>query len=171
MKTIWEGTSKRCKSYYPQLFFERVYELNPVYDKGNHEDTFEFFIFLFNYLSDDCSFDIVRPKVMTDRERSWYSQLQGRSSYFVDLFYYQLRNTKLCWRCQKPNLNFDSDNSIMLPVPVKNESVRLEALLKEYLKENLVSEYSCSACKSSATIVNRKAIVIDPEIFVIVLKR
>ncbi|XP_018568751.1 ubiquitin carboxyl-terminal hydrolase 2 [Anoplophora glabripennis] len=171
MKTIWEGTAKNCKTYYPQSFFNKVYELNPVYSKGNHEDTFEFFIFLFNHLSEDCSFDLVRPKVMTDRERSWYSQLQGRSSYFVELFYYQLKNTKICWCCQKPNLNFDSDSSLMLPVPVKNESVRLEALLKEYLKENLVSEYSCSECKSSATIVNRKAIVIDPEILVIVLKR
>ncbi|KAJ8930836.1 hypothetical protein NQ314_016253 [Rhamnusium bicolor] len=171
MKALWEGTFKRPKSHYPQMFFEKVYELNPVYNKGNHEDTFEFFIFLFNLLSEDSSFDMPRPKIMTEREKSWYAVLQGRSSYFIDLFYYQLRNTRVCWHCQKPNYVFDSDSSLMLPVPQNKERCNLEMLLREYLRENLVADYSCSDCKHSATIVNRKAIVLDPEILIIVLKR
>ncbi|KAJ8982805.1 hypothetical protein NQ317_010426 [Molorchus minor] len=139
--------------------------------KGNHEDTFEFFMFLFSQLSEDCSFELPRPQIMTEREKSWYSQLGGRSSYFIDLMHYQLKNTKVCWRCQKPNYTFDNDNTLMLPIPEKRENCNLEYMLKEYMKENLVVDYSCVECKTVVTIVNIKDIVQDPAILIILLKR
>ncbi|CAH1153604.1 unnamed protein product [Phaedon cochleariae] len=169
MRELWGGTPDNPKHYFIEPFKRKLCETAPNFDRGNHEDAFEFFIFLFNLISDDCSFDLSPPPVMTESQKAWFGHLQGRSSFLIDAFYYQLKNTKTCYYCRRTYLSFDTDSTLMLAMD--NAACSLQPMIEEYMKDNRVQDYSCSDCKSTSSILNRKEIVVDPEVLVIILKR
>ncbi|CAG9855464.1 unnamed protein product [Phyllotreta striolata] len=169
LRELWGGTYQKPKVFLIQEFKDRICEFAPMYDRNTHEDCFEFFMFLFNALSEDCAVDLPRLKMMTESEKAWYGHLQGRTSFLVDNFYYQLKNTKFCCNCKKVNLSFETDSTLMLPVATRTSHLR--DMIAEYLRESRLTDFSCSNCKSTGTIINKKDLVVEPEVLVIVLKR
>ncbi|XP_050310918.1 uncharacterized protein LOC126746630 [Anthonomus grandis grandis] len=172
IQNLCQGTENDKKVFKPSAFYDVVCRLDPVYKKGNHEDCMEFFLFLFNHLNDDCGTDIKKKSVMIEREKAWYSQLQGRTSFWVDLFYHQFRNTKICQMCRAKADSYETDNTLMLPVPYRPglRSVNLRDLINEYLEDNQILDYKCSKCQNLG-VINTKEVVVAPEILVLVLKR
>lgn len=172
IKTLCQGTEYDKKVHRPTIFYDVVCRLDPVYKKGRHEDCMEFFLFLFNHLSDDCSTDIKKNTVMIERGKAWYNHLQGRTSFWVDLFYYQFKCTKICQVCNLKADSYETDNTLMLPVPYRPslKIVHLKELIDEYLEDNQILDYKCSRCQHMR-VINKKSVVIEPEILVIVLKR
>ncbi|KAL1498103.1 hypothetical protein ABEB36_008957 [Hypothenemus hampei] len=172
IRVLCEGTETDKKIYKPSAFYDVVCRLNPIYKKGNHEDCMEFFLFLFNYINDDCSFDIKTSGVKLEREKAWYSHLQGRTSVWVDLFYHQFKSTKICQTCHSKADSYEIDNTLMLPVPFRPglRMVHLKDLIDEYLEDNQILDYKCSKCQNLG-VINKKTVVVAPEILVIVLKR
>ncbi|XP_030761435.1 ubiquitin carboxyl-terminal hydrolase 8-like [Sitophilus oryzae] len=171
VRALCEGTEYDKKVYRPTSFYDVVCKLDPVYKKGNHEDCMEFFLFLLNHLNDDCAQDIT-TKVMSEREKSWYSHLQGRTSFWVDLFYHQFQCTKICQVCHLQAVSYETDNTLMLSVPYRAtlRMVHLKELIHEYMEDNQILDYKCSRCQNMK-VINRKNIIVEPEILVIVLKR
>ncbi|KAH1009843.1 hypothetical protein HUJ04_002148 [Dendroctonus ponderosae] len=172
IRVLCEGTETNKKVYKPSAFYDTICKLDSLYKKGNHEDCMEFFLFLFNYLNDDCSYDITKKSVMIEREKAWYSQLQGRTSLWVDLFYHQFKCTKICQTCHNKADSYETDNTLMLPVPYRPglKSVKLGNLIDEYLEDNQILDYKCSKCQNLG-VINKKQVVVAPEILVLVLKR
>lgn len=169
MNDLWNGTETEPQILNHKYFRDEVGVLCPMYAKGHHEDTFEFFMFLFNVISDDCIRTIKRPLVMTEAQKSWYNHFQGNTSFLIDKFYYQMKNTQLCVNCKDPNYTFEVDSTLMLSVP--NRPAYLTDLIEDYLRQNIITEYSCSECKSCGSIVNVKEVVLEPEVLVVILKR
>ncbi|VEN55072.1 unnamed protein product [Callosobruchus maculatus] len=169
-KKLWEGTEDNPKIYHPQMLRDKISRVNTMYEKGSHEDAFEFFLFFFDQLSQDCIVDMPRPPVMTESEKAWYSALQGRSSQLIDSFFYQLENTKICFRCKKKSSYFETEGTLNLSMRT-TEPCKLEDLLDDYMADYLVSDFSCQQCKCTMTIINKRRIVVDPEVLVIALKR
>ncbi|XP_066261095.1 ubiquitin carboxyl-terminal hydrolase 8-like [Euwallacea similis] len=172
IQALCDGTESNRKVFRPSAFYDTVCKLDQIYKKGNHEDCMEFFLFLFNRLNDDCSYDIKTKRVMIEREKAWYSQLQGRTSLWVDLFYHQFRCTKICQSCHLKADSYETDNTLMLPVPYRPglTMVHLRDLINEYQEDNQILDYKCSKCQNLG-VVNTKEVVVAPEILVIVLKR
>lgn len=172
IRTLCEGAETDTKVYKPNAFYNTVCQLDSVYKKGNHEDCMEFFLFLFNHLNDDCSYDLKKKSVMIEREKAWYSHLQGRTSFWVDLFYHQFKCTKICLVCHSKADSYETDNTLMLPVPYRPNlrMVHLRDLINEYLEDNQILDYKCSKCQNLG-VVNKKEVVVAPEILVLVLKR
>ncbi|CAG9768504.1 unnamed protein product [Ceutorhynchus assimilis] len=173
IQSLCEGAENDRKVFRPTAFYEAVSRLDPLYSKGNHEDCMEFFIFLFNQLHDDCAFDLRRQTgVMLERTKSWYTHLQGRTSFWVDLFYHQFKCTKTCLVCKATVDSYETDNSFMLPVPHDPgvRSVQLKHLISNYLQDNQILDYKCSKCKNLG-VINTKEITLAPEILVLILKR
>lgn len=168
LRELWGGTAYRHRTFFISQFKNRICEFAPMYDNNSHEDCFEFFLFLFNAVSEDCSIDLP-SQVMTESEKAWFGQLQGRSSFWIEMFYFQFKNMKVCCNCHKTNLSFDTEGLLLLPVP--NKDCTLDSLISEHLQENRLIDYSCSNCKSLNTIVNRKEVSVEPEILAVVLKR
>ncbi|XP_056645415.1 uncharacterized protein LOC130450803 [Diorhabda sublineata] len=168
LRELWGGTAQRHRTFFISQFKNRICEFAPMYDNNTHEDCFEFFLFLFNAVSEDCSIDLP-SQVMTESEKAWFGQLQGRSSFWIEMFYFQFKNMKVCCNCHKTNLSFDTEGLLLLPVPNKN--CTLDNLISEHLQENRLIDYSCSNCKSFNTIINRKEVSVEPEILAVVLKR
>ncbi|CAG9828409.1 unnamed protein product [Diabrotica balteata] len=168
LRELWGGTLSSHKTFYISQFKNRICEFAPIYDKGTHEDCFEFFIFLFTAVSEDCSADLPR-EMMTESEKAWYGQLQGRSSFWIDSFYFQLKNLKVCCNCRKVNPTYDTDSLLLLSVP--NKACHLQNMVADYLKEVKLTDFSCNNCKFTDTIINKKELTVEPEILAIVLKR
>uniref|UniRef100_A0A6P7GT98 ubiquitinyl hydrolase 1 n=1 Tax=Diabrotica virgifera virgifera TaxID=50390 RepID=A0A6P7GT98_DIAVI len=168
LRELWGGTMSNQKTFFIGKFKNRICQFAPIYDNGEHEDCFEFFIFLFNAISDDCSSELPR-QMMTESEKAWYGHLQGRSSFWIDSFYFQLRNLKICCNCRKVNPTYDTDSLLMLSVP--NKSCNLQNMIFDYLKEVRLTDFSCNNCKFTNTIINKKELTVEPEILAIVLKR
>nr|XP_023024717.1 ubiquitin carboxyl-terminal hydrolase 8-like [Leptinotarsa decemlineata] len=168
-REIWKGSDSNQNIFFIEEFKKKIVEIAPQFGKNTHEDAFEFFIFLSKVINEDCSLDLLQSPVMTEQENAWYSLLQGHTSFWVDTFYHQMKNSKTCYKCRQPNLSFETDSTLMLPVGESTSYLQL--LIDEYMRENLVFDYSCSNCKTSAAIVNKKEIIVDPDVLVIVLKR
>ncbi|KAF7269815.1 hypothetical protein GWI33_017157 [Rhynchophorus ferrugineus] len=172
IRALSDGTEYDKKIFRPNSFYDKICKLDPIYKKGHHEDCMEFFLFLFNHLNDDCACDLKKKSIMIEREKSWYGHLQGRTSFWVDLFYHQFQCTKVCQVCDLKADSYETDNTLMLSVPYRPglRSVNLKQLIDEYMEDNQILDYKCSRCHQMK-VTNRRSVVVEPEILVIVLKR
>ncbi|XP_056645861.1 ubiquitin carboxyl-terminal hydrolase 8-like [Diorhabda sublineata] len=168
LRQLWSGTSSKPRIYFISEFKNRIVEFAPNYNNNTHEDCFEFFLFLFNLVSEDCSTDLP-IKVETESEKAWFSHLQGRSSFWIETFYFQFKNVKVCRNCHETHVSFETEGALFLPVPNKN--CTLDGLINDYMKESSLVDYPCNNCKSVNTIINRKEVSIEPKVFAVVLKR
>lgn len=171
MQELWRGRKrdKVRRVFYIRDFKAKVVNLNAVYELGNHEDAFEFFTFLFTHISQDCEYDIPKPVGMTESQRAWISHLGGRSSIWNDLFFYQMKNKRECRNCKKVNVTFETDSTLMLPLPEK--FCTLEKLIWDYFKTCTIPDFACTKCKTIGSLIHEKEIVLTPDILVIILKR
>nr|CAH7720190.1 unnamed protein product [Callosobruchus chinensis] len=83
---------------------------------------------------------------------------------------YRLRNTRVCYRCTKSTSTYETEGILNLSMR-SLELCRLEELMHDYLCDYLVSDFSCQECNSTMTIVNKRRVVVEPEVLVIALKR
>nr|CAH7723278.1 unnamed protein product [Callosobruchus chinensis] len=81
-----------------------------------------------------------------------------------------LRNTRVCYRCTKSTSTYETEGILNLSMR-SLELCRLEELMHDYLCDYLVSDFSCQECNSTMTIVNKRRVVVEPEVLVIALKR
>lgn len=167
--SLWRGHKTSHRVVYLGDLKAKMVKINSVYDEGNHEDTFEFFIDLFTQIGADCEYAIPRPAVMTESERAWFAYLQGRSSFYHDLFFYQTKNSRTCRRCGKVNISYEVDGTLMLPLPERESS--LEAIIHEYMKDSIIPDFACTICKTIGSLIHHKEINVPPDILTIVLKR
>nr|CAH7732419.1 unnamed protein product [Callosobruchus chinensis] len=82
----------------------------------------------------------------------------------------RLRNTRVCYRCTKSTSTYETEGILNLSMR-SLELCRLEELMHDYLCDYLVSDFSCQECNSTMTIVNKRRVVVEPEVLVIALKR
>nr|CAH7729926.1 unnamed protein product [Callosobruchus chinensis] len=82
----------------------------------------------------------------------------------------KLRNTRVCYRCTKSTSTYETEGILNLSMR-SLELCRLEELMHDYLCDYLVSDFSCQECNSTMTIVNKRRVVVEPEVLVIALKR
>lgn len=164
VRSLWSNLKGPFR---PTEFYKSVCMLNSTYARGNHEDCMEFFMFLFNQMSDDCATDMDIKGIMSPLQKSWHDQHQGKRSFFIDRFYHQLRITQICGSCHKKTVKYEAENTLMLSLPTKDFT--LELLVENYLRPYTIPDYVCSRCKGK--VVCRKRFCIQPEILVIVLKR
>nr|CAH7714928.1 unnamed protein product [Callosobruchus chinensis] len=83
---------------------------------------------------------------------------------------HKLRNTRVCYRCTKSTSTYETEGILNLSMR-SLELCRLEELMHDYLCDYLVSDFSCQECNSTMTIVNKRRVVVEPEVLVIALKR
>nr|XP_023025804.1 ubiquitin carboxyl-terminal hydrolase 8-like isoform X2 [Leptinotarsa decemlineata] len=168
-REIWKGSDSNQNIFFIEEFKKKIVEIAPQFGKNTHEDAFEFFIFLSKVINEDCSLDLLQSPVMTEQENAWYSLLQGHTSFWVDTFYYLLKNSRTCNKCHHTNSVFETDSTLM--VPIDKSTKHLQLLIDNYMTSNLVLNYVCTKCQQSSRILNKKEIIVHPEVLVIMLKR
>lgn len=171
MQDLWRGTKTN-----PQIsglfeFRSKMVQLIPIYAKGQHEDTFEFFTGLFYHISQDCEYQIDRPAGMTDSQRAWIGNLGGNSSFYNDLFFHQIKNKRVCKNCKKSNFSYDIDSAVMLATPDTERTLNLQDLIDEHLQECEIADYACKHCETLDCLIHYKQLILAPDILVIILKR
>lgn len=164
VRSLW---SNLRGPFRPTDFYKAVCMLNSTYGRGNHEDCMEFFMFLFNQMSDDCATDMEVRGIMSPLQKAWFDQHQGKRSFFIDRFYHQLRITQICGKCRKRTVKYEAENTLMLSLPTQDFA--LEELVDNYLRPYTIPDYVCSHCNGK--VLCRKKFCIQPQILVIVLKR
>lgn len=151
----------------PTELYAKICSLDKMYKLGNHEDSMEFFTFLFSKINEDCMEDMKRTDVLTPKLQAKMVQLMGKTSIFVDLFYHQIRNIRICQNCNNKDFNFEIDNTLMLPVP--DRSCSINHLIEDYFKDYTIQDYVCVKC--TKCVINRREVTDPPKILICVLKR
>lgn len=162
IRTLWGNSYSVIK---PSEFYKKFTSLSPVYKAGYHEDCMEFFLQLYNYLSDDCASDVISKNFWSETQMAWYKQHGGKKSFYINIFYHQIRIQYSCKSCKTSNLKFDIENIFYLSVPEK--SFKLEHSMQSYInsKERLI----CKKCRRLKEV--NKTISFYPTVLIIALKR
>lgn len=167
VRQLWTTTQKSIK---PDEFYSAICKVNATYRRGNHEDCMEFFLFLFGQLSDDCATELEASNILTPVQLAWVEQLQGKTSYFIEQFYHQVKVLYLCLRCGKKTLKFETENTVMLCLSDDGqEAYDLDDLINDYLKYETHSHLMCSRCKIPVSCT--RTISLQPKILGVILKR
>lgn len=153
------------------MFWRAVARQSTIYSGKNHEDIFEFFLFVFSSLCEDCE-RIIPPTISigkTDLDHALAAHLNGKTSFLFGLYYFVIRNVRRCRQCGKFSVSFEIDNSLMLPLT--DSDVCLQNTVNQYLRGSNVSDFACGFCKTIGSLIFERDVVAPSDILVIVLKR
>lgn len=164
-RILW-GFSGRI--FDPSSFRDRMVQIRPQYRSGEHEDSTEFLLLVLDKLEIDTSCQF--PEKYKDTPRQIIYQMKRHMwSVFTDLFYYLIRNDKICSNCKAVSTSYECENTIMVPVP--EISCSIYEVLKNYFQTTSIQGYKCEKCHHTVTAAISKTMDVMPKILVIALKR
>ncbi|CAD8138589.1 unnamed protein product [Paramecium octaurelia] len=153
---------------------------------GGHrqEDSQEFLRALLTCLHEDLNRVTGKPiykeltadlnkQSLEDISNTWFNYFKGRDNSLVtDYFTGQLLSRVTCSVCKNQSLAFDNFQDLSLAFPnISGNQITLEDMLKYYLSEENINQYTCGKCRQQRKCTRQLEIWRLPDILVIHLKR
>ncbi|CAD8057110.1 unnamed protein product [Paramecium sonneborni] len=153
---------------------------------GGHrqEDSQEFLRALLTCLHEDLNRVTGKPiykelnadlnkQTLEEISNTWFNYFKGRDNSLVtDYFTGQLLSRVTCSVCKNQSLAFDNFQDLSLAFPnISGNQITLEDMLKYYLSEENINQYTCGKCRQQRKCTRQLEIWRLPDILVIHLKR
>ncbi|CAD8055887.1 unnamed protein product [Paramecium sonneborni] len=153
---------------------------------GGHrqEDSQEFLRALLTCLHEDLNRVTGKPiykelsadlnkQTLEEISNTWFNYFKGRDNSLVtDYFTGQLLSRVTCSVCKNQSLAFDNFQDLSLAFPnIQGNQITLEDMLKYYLSEENINQYTCGKCRQQRKCTRQLEIWRLPDILVIHLKR
>lgn len=159
----------------PQSFIKTLHKMNPNLI-NTQEDCQEFFDYLINNFHETIAKEITfkissKNEIIKKSLDTWKTFFSKEYSYFVELFYGQLRNTIICSACKTHSYTFEPYLHLSLPLDEEKTELKLEECLKKFIEHETLEIYSCNKCKKKGNATKYVTIQYLPEYVVIQLNR
>ena len=122
--------------------------------------------------------DILKKLVNLQKKQEFcgekYKFLTNMYSAFNTMFNFMVMNSKTCPKCLQVNTSFESTMMLKLDLPKNSMTEKLENLIKNYSKEEILDEdnkCTCPSCNEKITSTVKNTIMELPKILMINLKR
>lgn len=169
----------------PKSFIDICLVYFKNYNKSEQEDSFEFLLYLLDYLHKDLSYKLEiniignienkSDEIMKESLEIFSTLYKNNYSIINKLFYGFFYNKITFEKCDHFIRKFESYNSISLPINENEQnsivSLNLYNLLDNYFIDNEIIDYKCEKCDyENITYINRK-IWTFPDYIIFHLKR
>lgn len=169
MRELWKGDKQNVRIFNIKDFKSKIAQINPTFNRGRHEDAFEFFMLVFSECSLDCEYVFKTQGIPTDSERAWIAEVGQCSSVWMNMLYFQIKNLRSCIRCKNICLSFEQGNILYLSM--RATTCGLQDLIDDYMVDKNINEYACTRCKTIGSLSQKKEVLLIPEVLCMVLKR
>ena len=181
----------------PSSLTRVMVEKNPIWGEPSQQDSSEYFLDLLDGLkqeqgksvkfiggknfSNKSKFSNIKTLekiIIKQKEEEYcgekYKFLTNMYSPFNKMFNFLIKNSKICPNCKFTNNLIESSSILKLDLPTNTLSEKLETLITNYMKLELLDEdnlFTCQSCIHKVKLGVKNKFVNLPKILVIHLKR